>query len=177
MREKENKMPEIIDLYNNARQVVTTAVKGQSIPDGLNKLSVHVWIMNESGQFLLQQRVPSAKKFPNMWGQTGGSAQTGESSWQCCVRETCEELGITPDMGQSVWVGTFKRPNDFVDVWLVHFDGDIKDLKLQPEEVQDAKWATKDEIQEMIDSGTFVPSILPGLQMLYTYFDLLKRYK
>ncbi len=170
-------MPEIIDLYNNARQIVGAADKKQPIPAGLNKLSTHVWIINSRGQFLLQQRVPSAKKFPNMWGQTGGTAQTGEDSWQCCVREAREELGITLDIEKSVWVGTFKRPNDFVDVWLVQSDVDISDLKLQPDEVQDVKWATDSEIQEMIDNGTFVPSILPGLKMVYSYFDLMKNYK
>lgn len=170
-------MLEIIDLYNNARQIVGAADKKQPIPAGLNKLSTHVWIINSRGQFLLQQRVPSAKKFPNMWGQTGGTTQTGEDSWQCCVREAREELGITLDIEKSVWVGTFKRPNDFVDVWLIQSDVNISDLKLQPDEVQDVKWATDSEIQEMIDNGTFVPSILPGLKMVYSYFDLMKNYK
>ena len=170
-------MPEIIDLYNNARQVVGVADKSQPIPDGLNKLVTHVWIINKRGQFLLQQRAASSKMFPNMWGQTGGAAQTGEDSWQCCARETHEELGITIDFDKSVWIGTFKRPNDFVDVWVVRADFDIADLTLQADEVQDVKWATKSEIDELIDTGLFVPSALLGLQMVYSYFDLLKNYK
>ena len=170
-------MAEIIDLYNNARQIVTTADRKQPIPDGLNKLSVHVWIMNKDGQFLLQQRVATAKKFPNMWGQTGGGAQSGEDSWQCCVRESVEELGLKPELEKSVWVGTFKRPKDFVDVWLVHSDINIKDLKLQTDEVQNAKWASSQDIKQMQKSGTFIPSILPGLQMIYSYLDMLSKSK
>lgn len=170
-------MPEIIDLYNNARQIIGTADKRQPMSAGANKLSTHIWVINSRGQFLLQQRAASSKKFPNMWGQTGGTAQTGEDSWQCCVREAREELGITLDIEKSVWIGTFKRPNDFVDVWLVESDVKINDLQLQPDEVQNAKWATQSEIQDMIDNGTFVPSILPGLQMVYNYFDMLKNYK
>ena len=73
-------MPEIIDLYNNARQLASSAECKEPVPDGLNKISVHIWFINSQGEFLLQQRLPSAKKFPNMWGQTGGGAQTGESS-------------------------------------------------------------------------------------------------
>ena len=36
-------MPEIIDLYNNARQVVARADRRQPVPNGLNKVFVHVW--------------------------------------------------------------------------------------------------------------------------------------
>lgn len=170
-------MPEIIDLYNNARQVIRTAEKRAPVPNGLNKLSVHVWIMNKKGQFLLQQRVATARKFPNMWGQTGGGAQTGETSWDCCVRESMEEIGLKPELDKSVWVGTFKRPSVFVDVWLVHSDVDIKDLKLQASEVQDVKWASVQDIEKMDKDGIFVPSILTGLKMVYAYLDMIAKQK
>ena len=170
-------MSEIIDLYNNARQIVKSADKKQPIPEGLNKLSVHVWIMNSKGLFLLQQRVSGAKKFPNKWGPTGGTAQKGEDSWQCCIRETREELGIKLDLKKSVWIGTFKRPNDFVDVWLARLDVKITDLKLQADEVQDARWMPTSHIQEMIDQGMFVTSVLPGLEMVHNYFNIMKNYK
>lgn len=170
-------MPEIIDLYNNARQLVSKIDRKQPIPNGLNKISVHVWIMNKNGQFLLQQRVATAKKFPNMWGQTGGGSQTGESSWDTCVRESVEELGLKPEIEKSVWVGTFKRPNDFVDVWLIHSDIAVQDLKPQSTEVQNAKWASPQEIKQMQTDGTFIPSILPGLQMVYAYLDMMKKSK
>lgn len=167
-------MPEIIDLYNNARQLASSAERKEPVPDGLNKISVHIWFINSQGEFLLQQRLPSAKKFPNMWGQTGGGAQTGESSWDACCRESIEELGITPEIDKSIWIGTFKRPKDFVDVWLVYCDVDINDLKLQPDEVQNAKWASINEIEQMQKDGTFIPSILPGLNMIKSYFDMIK---
>lgn len=177
MVQKDSGMPEIIDLYNNARQIVGQSDRTQPIADGLNKLSVHVWIMNSKEQFLLQQRVATAKKFPNMWGQTGGGAQSGESSWDTCVRESVEELGLKPELANSVLVGTFKRLKDFVDVWLVRSDVNIKNLKLQTSEVQNVKWVSADEIQQMQQDGTFIPSILPGLQMVYLYLDMLKKSK
>lgn len=170
-------MPEIIDLYNNARQFVRTAERGTPIQTGENKLSVHVWFMNSEGQFLLQQRVASAKKFPNMWGQTGGGAQSGESSWDCCVRESIEELGISPDINKSIWIGTFKRPIDFVDVWLVYDNTQLSELVLQPTEVQNAKWVSLDEISAMQKDGTFIPSIIPGLDMIKNYLNMAKLFK
>jgi len=168
-------MPEIIDLYNNARQIVKQIEKHEPIPDGLNKLAVHVWFTNKNGHFLLQQRLATAKKLPNMWGQTGGGAQTGESSWDTCVRESFEELGIKPKIDNSVWVGTWKRLNDFVDVWLMYTDVDIKDLKFQKSEVQNAKWASRQDIEKMCQDGIFIPSILPGLRMVYAYLDMVNK--
>ncbi len=169
-------MPEIIDLYDNARQFVRSVERGADMPDNLNKISVHVWFINDNNEFLLQQRVATAKKFPNMWGQTGGGAQTGESSWDTCVRESVEELGLKPEIDKSVWVGTFKRPKDFVDVWLVYTDANINDLNLQPEEVQNAKWASLSDIEQMQKDGTFIPSILPGFQMVNSYLKMLKSF-
>lgn len=170
-------MSEIIDLYDNTRRFVRTAERSSKIHPGENKLSVHVWFLNSKGQFLLQQRVASAKKFPNMWGQTGGGARTGESSWQCCVRESIEELGITPDPKKSIWVGTFKRPLDFVDVWLVYNDTLLDKMTLQLDEVKDVKWASLAEIEQMQSNGTFIPSILPGLEIVKNYLNMERMYK
>ena len=170
-------MPEIIDLYNDARQVITSTDKESPIPKGLNKLAVHIWIMNKKGQFLLQQRVASEKRFPNMWGQTGGGAQKGEDSWQCCVRESREELNFVPKLSDSVWVGTFKRPNMFIDIWLVKSDVKLSDLKLQPTEVQNVKWASVQEIEQMQKDGVFVPSIITGFRMVLEYCDMLSKQK
>ena len=166
---------EIIDLYNNARQFVRTAEKHDPIPDGLNKVAVHIWVVNSKGEFLLQQRLATAKKLPNMWGQIGGGAQSGETSWDACVRECSEEMGLTPTLENSILVGTWKRLNDFVDVWLVYSDVNVNDLKLQPSEVQNAKWASRQDIEQMQQNGTFIPSILPGLQMVRNYLDALKK--
>ena len=170
-------MPEIIDLYNNARQIVRTAEKHEPIPDGLNKVAVHIWVVNSKGEFLLQQRLATAKKLPNMWGQIGGGVQTGETSWDACVRECSEEMGLTPTLENSILVGTWKRLNDFVDVWLVYSDVNVNDLKLQPSEVQNAKWASRQDIEQMQQNGTFIPSILPGLKMVYAYLDMLQQRK
>lgn len=168
---------EIIDLYNNARQIVRTAEKHDQIPDGLNKVAVHIWVVNSKGEFLLQQRLATAKKLPNMWGQIGGGVQTGETSWDACVRECSEEMGLTPTLKNSILVGTWKRPNDFVDVWLMFSDVNVNDLKLQPSEVQNAKWASRQDIEQMQQNGTFIPSILPGLKMVYAYLDMLRQRK
>ncbi len=41
------------------------------------------------------------------------------------------------------------------DIWLFHKDADINTLKLQEDEVIDAKWSSRDEILKMIEAGQF----------------------
>lgn len=76
-----------------------------------------------------------------------------------------------------MFIGTFKRPKDFVDVWLVHSDANLNDLKLQQDEVQSVKWVSRNEIKDMLNQGIFIPSILPGLQMVYAYVDMMVKSK
>ena len=44
----------------------------------------------------------------------------------------------------------------FDDWYFIRMEADIRDLCLQPEEVQDAKWADLAEIERMLDSGEMV---------------------
>ena len=50
----------------------------------------------------------------------------------------------------------YRRHNSFCAVWLVKTDVSIEELKLQPEEVAEAKWATRTEIKEMAKEGIWV---------------------
>lgn len=60
---------------------------------------------------------------------------------------------------------SFKRKYDFVDVWLVKHDYDISTLVLQEDEVSDVRWASIDEIRELIKTSELAKSI-------EIYFDM-----
>ena len=45
----------------------------------------------------------------------------------------------------------------------------VSELKLQAEEVQAAKWADRDEIYSLIDSGAFIPYYKSYIDMLFNY--------
>lgn len=61
----------------------------------------------------------------------------------------------------------------FDDVYLVEKDVDVDTLTLQETEVQRVKWATKEEIFEMIRRGEFIPYYESLIQLL---FDTRKKY-
>ena len=150
---------ELVDKLNNKRQSLNKTAERQEKVDGEYRQSVHTWIMNSKGEFLIQKRSPNKKNFPNMWSQTGGAVDAGETTLQAALRECKEELGISFDPANVEFMLSFKRKYDFVDVWLIKQDIDISDIILQEEEVSDVKWATESEIRELMKTGKLAKSI------------------
>lgn len=149
---------ELWDVYDKYRQKTgRTHERGNPLNEGDYHLVVHVWIVNDKGEFLIQKRQPWKNGWPNMWdGSAAGSAILGDSSEAAAIRETKEELGIDLDISKGEILFTIKSSSSFEDIWLVRQNVDISDLKLQYEEVADAKWATLEEIKLMMQSGEFI---------------------
>ena len=156
---------EMVDKYNNKRQALNKVTERNVKIDGEYRQSVHTWIQNSKGEFLIQTRTPNKNHFPNMWSQTGGGVDTGETPLQAALRECKEELGIDINTNNIELILSFRRKYDFVDVWLVKQDVDISTLKLQEDEVADVKWATIEEIRDLMKSGNLAKSI-------NIYFDM-----
>jgi len=164
-------MSEIIDLYDNLRNIAGMGEYREPVAKKLNKLFVHVWFVNKNGLFLLQQRVANTHRFANKWTQTGGCARHGESSFDCAQRESFEELGLKIDPSHIILVGTIKNPDSFVDIWLAMTNTPQDKLVLQPEEVQDAKWVSAVEICHMNDLELLTPSMMPEFGMILHYVN------
>lgn len=156
---------EMVDKLDNKRQMLNRITERSEKIEGEYRQSVHTWIMNSNGEFLIQKRSPNKKTFPNMWSQTGGGVDEGETTLQAALRECNEELGISIDLNNIELILSFKRKFDFVDVWLVKQDIDISDIVLQEEEVSDVKWASIDEIRELMKTDKLAKSI-------EIYFDM-----
>lgn len=162
---------EIVDKFDNKRQSINKKAERSEKVDGEYRQSVHTWIMNSKGEFLIQKRTPNKKFFPNMWSQTGGGVDEGETTLQAALRECNEELGITINPENMELIMSFKRKHDFVDVWLVRGDYDINELTLQEDEVSEAKWATVEEIRDLMNSGKLANSIDIYFDMFINLLD------
>lgn len=162
---------EIVDKFDNKRRPLHKTSERHDKVDGEYRQSVHTWIQNSKGEFLIQKRTPNKKFFPNMWSQTGGGVDTGETSLQAALRECKEELGIDINPNNMELILSFKRKYDFVDVWLVKQDIDISELVLQEDEVADVKWATIDEIKDLMNSGKLAKSIEVYFNMFIELLD------
>ncbi|WP_226678085.1 GNAT family N-acetyltransferase [Mesobacillus jeotgali] len=157
---------ELWNVYDQYRHMTDRIHKrGEDMKAGDYHLVVHVWIINDDGQFLIQRRQPWKIGFPNMWDcSAAGSAVLGDDSEQAAVREAKEELGIDLDIEKGERLFTVKFSQGFDDIWLVRQNVAIEDLHLQEEEVAEAKWASEAEIREMVGTGEFIP---------FNYLDLL----
>jgi isopentenyldiphosphate isomerase len=132
-------------------------------------LVVHVWIRNNSGQYLITKRT-STKSFPGMWETTVGSAVVGDASLNTALREVKEEIGVdlSPESGKLLYRVKRNYPGiqDFADVWLFNQEVDIDEVIYQPEEVCGAKWVTPEQINTMISQGEYM-NTFPYLEDLF----------
>lgn len=136
---------ELFDLYDDERKFTgETIERGKPLPENRYHLVIHICIFNSDGKMLIQQRQPFKKSFPGKWDvSVGGSAVAGENSRQAASRELYEELGISHDFLHDRPMLTVHFERGFDDVYVIHKDIAVSELKLQPEEVQAAKWRTE----------------------------------
>ncbi|MBQ4119345.1 MAG: NUDIX domain-containing protein [Clostridia bacterium] len=118
-------------------------------------LVVHIWIISTGGRFLLQRRSDRKKLMPGEWAATGGAAISGESSFTAANRELFEELGIASNEQTLKKILRLKRRNSLLDIWLITSDVSESELTLQESEVAEARWVTRDELDDMIKKGHF----------------------
>ncbi len=146
-------MPEILDLYNEDRKLTRkTHVRGNPFKEGEFYLVADIWTLTPSGHILIDKRHPD-KSFGGMWECTGGAVQAGEDSLSCAMRELKEELGIETEKSELRLIHTCRRPNKFVDTYLLIKNIDLQELRLQEEEVTEAKLVTFPELEKIVEDG------------------------
>ena len=142
---------ELVDVYNERHEKLNYTKEKKKLEQGEYRLSCFVWIINNNGEMLIQQRLASAKKCPNMWETASGGAINGETGIDGALRELKEELGLKIEKEELKYIGTFTRTNDFVEVFMLKKNISISNLKLQEEEVQAAKWIKIKDFEKLID--------------------------
>ncbi len=158
---------EIWDLYNKNRELTgETMTRGERVPENRYHLVVHIWIHDGNGRYLISQRSKSRSKNPLLWECAGGSVLAGEDSITAALRETEEEIGVK--LGPAEGKILFSKPRDvingvefrdIVDVWLFRYEGDADLKNATTDEVEQVRWMTLEEIQELWDKGLFVPTL------------------
>ncbi len=144
---------ELRDLYDANKKVTgLTFVKGEQVPKGFYYLIVAIYIQNSKGEFLIQKRV---KRKGGKWATTAGHPKAGETSLEGLFTEVDEEIGINLRNDQPVLIETWNKNDQFFDIYYLKKDIDLKDIKIQKEEVDDVKWVTIDEIKDMKECDEF----------------------
>lgn len=141
---------ELVDLLNNRKELIGETCERNSVPEGKYRLSIHIWIVNDKNEMLIQKRSASRKMFPNMWTNTGGACIAVETSIETVFRELQEELNVIPNIDNLELIASYKRKKDYVDVWLLRQNININDLKFNDNEVQAAKWVSIEEWKKLL---------------------------
>ena len=87
------------------------------------------------------------------------------------LRETREELGLRIPIEGARPVMTLHWEHGFDDFYTVIRDVGKEELRLQDEEVAEVRWADREEILGMIDSGSFIPYEKSMISLLFFLKD------
>jgi isopentenyldiphosphate isomerase len=154
---------ELIDIYNEDNESFgSPKMKSEAHRGGLWHRASHVWIYNDKGEILLQLRSKEKELNPDRWDvSAAGHIQTGEEPIDAAIRETKEEIGLAIDLKDLDFlkirkidevVGNIKN-KEFQYIYIFKFNGDLKDLVLQEEEVSEVRFAAIIEIEEGLKSS------------------------
>lgn len=163
-------MEEYVDILNdNGKETGEIITKKEAHKTGKWHRAVHIWIISEDKKkILLQKRCPDKNLFPNMWDiSVGGHVSSGEETLISAKRELSEELGLNPQNYKFEYVNVIKEEfvdgdivsNEFVTIYKIISDVDIDAIVLQKEEVSEARWFTKDELNSLREEEKVIPHI------------------
>ena len=143
-------------LDRNGKATGRTTLRGRNfLRQGEYHLVVHIWIISDKGDFLIQRRSDDKKLMPGEWAATGGAAISGENSFIAARRELFEELGIKTNSDTLLKLLRIKRKNSLLDVWITTFNQNSDTLQLQKSEVAEVRWVKREELEKMIELGQF----------------------
>ncbi len=171
-------MEEMLDLFDaQGNPTGVTIRRGDDAPQGMYWAVVDVWFVNAKGELLLQQRDTVKPNWPGYWCESaGGAVVSGEEPDTAAIRETQEEIGVTPDFTCGGKVFEYLSDHALHHVYLFCQEVSLDQLTLQPGEVIAALYADVQTVRRMRQEGTMVP-IGYLTQLLQTLPILISMYR
>ncbi|MFH0829746.1 MAG: NUDIX domain-containing protein [Candidatus Aenigmatarchaeota archaeon] len=163
---------ELIDILDSeGKPTGARLMKSEAHARGLWHYSAHVWIFNSKGEVLLQKRAIDKESHPGLWDiSSAGHVSAGETPDHAAVREVEEELGIKISAKDlkfwKRWVSeTEPKPGfhnkEYVYTYFLRFDGGMKGIRIQKEELDEVKFMPLDEFEADIRDKERVKAYVP----------------
>ena len=150
--------------------------------DGDWHKAVHIWIINDKGDLLLQRRCATKDSNPNMLDiSCAGHLIAGDDSLTGAIRELKEELDLDVKPSELQYIKTIKRTskytatfinNEFDDLYILRTTKNIEDMKYQEEEISEIFFVPYKEFKNMVNNKQ--PDLLrhdEEFEILFELFD------
>lgn len=169
-------------LDENGNKTGKTKLRSEVHKDGDWHKAVHIWIINDNGDVLLQRRCATKDSNPNMLDiSSAGHLSAGDDSLSGAIRELKEELNIDVKPEDLQFIKTLKRSskytetfinNEFDDLYILRTNKKIEDMKFQEEEISEIFYVPYKEFKNMIKNKQ--PDLLrhdDEFEILFNLFD------
>ncbi len=142
--------------------------------------SVHIHIIKDKKQILLQKRSAEKLIFPNVWAPAvGGHISAGEDLRDTAIRETKEETNIDITASQLNFISIVNdyahfnnyHENEFLHLFTMDLREEI-DLNISNNEVAGLRWFEIKELEELVEIKS--PTLLPFYLEWYLVLGYLK---
>jgi len=140
---------EQITIVDENDNIIGYKERGTLTKDDIYRVS-DLMVRNSKGDFLLAQRSFKKKHSPGLWtNAVSGTNEKGETYESNIIKEAEEELGIKDlRFEKSRKLRYTGRHNFFCQEFNLTLDRDIKDFKIQKDEVEQIKWYTREELEK-----------------------------
>lgn len=146
---------EKIIIVNSNDEIIGSKLRGTLIDDQDIYRVAALWLNNSQGDILLAQRHHSKKNDPGKWGPAvAGTVEEGETYESNIIKEAQEEIGlinIKPEIGPKIMIEGERRY--FTQWYRLVIDKDIKDFKIQENEVEALQWFSLKELTEELKNN------------------------
>ena len=147
---------ELLDVVDqNNRLTGETVSKKTAHETGVCHRTVHTWLVNKREEMLLQLHSHNKDSFPDYWDiSAAGHVQSGETYLQAAVRELKEELGVSADPEDLIYITDVSyfspKNNEFAKAYVLLTDLEEKDFVFSDHEVDEVRYVHYSKLREMI---------------------------
>lgn len=154
-------MEELIDILDeNGNKTGKIKLRTEVHRDGDWHKAVHIWIINNKGDVLLQRRCATKDSNPNMLDiSSAGHLSAGDDSLLGAIRKLKEELNLDVNKEDLQFIKTLKRSskytstfinNEFDDLYILRTDKTINDMEFQEDEISEIFFVPYKKFKEMV---------------------------